>query len=153
MHHTASAPIAAMLAAYRPRTAAEAADVARVAEILAAGDPWSRDLPLHVTASALIVHPATRRVLLRWHERMRAWLQVGGHGRFDDESRDHPEHETVTREENLRDDDSLAAARAGHPVRVADARAGAADEALRGLRKRLERDVERGRLAADEATA
>jgi 8-oxo-dGTP pyrophosphatase MutT (NUDIX family) len=25
------------------------------------------------------VHPGTKRVLLRWHERMQAWLQVGGH--------------------------------------------------------------------------
>jgi 8-oxo-dGTP pyrophosphatase MutT (NUDIX family) len=35
---------------------------------------------LHVTGSAVVVHPPTRRVLLRWHARMRAWLQVGGHG-------------------------------------------------------------------------
>jgi 8-oxo-dGTP pyrophosphatase MutT (NUDIX family) len=34
---------------------------------------------LHVTASALIVHPPSGRVLLRWHERQQAWLQVGGH--------------------------------------------------------------------------
>ena len=26
------------------------------------------------------MHPPTRRVLLRWHQRQRAWLQVGGHG-------------------------------------------------------------------------
>jgi len=44
------------------------------------GDPWRRDLPLHVTASALIVHPPSGRVLLRWHQRQQAWLQVGGHG-------------------------------------------------------------------------
>jgi len=35
---------------------------------------------LHLTASALILHPPTRRVLLRWHDRLRMWLQVGGHG-------------------------------------------------------------------------
>nr|WP_277349776.1 NUDIX domain-containing protein [Planosporangium thailandense] len=34
---------------------------------------------MHVTASALIVHPPTARVLLRWHARQQAWLQVGGH--------------------------------------------------------------------------
>jgi 8-oxo-dGTP pyrophosphatase MutT (NUDIX family) len=33
-----------------------------------------------VTGSAVIVHPPTGRVLLRWHERMGSWLQVGGHG-------------------------------------------------------------------------
>jgi 8-oxo-dGTP pyrophosphatase MutT (NUDIX family) len=43
-------------------------------------NPWSRSLPLHLTGSALIVHPASRRVLLRWHQRQQAWLQVGGHG-------------------------------------------------------------------------
>ena len=35
---------------------------------------------MHVTGSALIVHPASGRVLLRWHPRQQAWLQVGGHG-------------------------------------------------------------------------
>jgi 8-oxo-dGTP pyrophosphatase MutT (NUDIX family) len=33
-----------------------------------------------VTASAIIVHPPSARVLLRWHARQNAWLQVGGHG-------------------------------------------------------------------------
>ena len=28
----------------------------------------------------MIVHPPTERVLLRWHARQHAWLQVGGHG-------------------------------------------------------------------------
>jgi 8-oxo-dGTP pyrophosphatase MutT (NUDIX family) len=35
---------------------------------------------LHITGSAVVVHPPSRRVLLRWHERMQSWLQVGGHG-------------------------------------------------------------------------
>jgi 8-oxo-dGTP pyrophosphatase MutT (NUDIX family) len=70
-----------LLAAYRPAGPAEAADLARVRELVrVAGDPWARAHPLHVTASALVVHPASRRVLLRWHARQRAWLQVGGHG-------------------------------------------------------------------------
>ena len=43
-------------------------------------DPYPRTLPLHVTGSALIVHPDSGRVLLRWHPRQQAWLQVGGHG-------------------------------------------------------------------------
>lgn len=80
MRHAATAPIAARLAGYRPRTAAEAADVGRILDLLATGDPWSPKLPLHVTASALVVHPPTRRVLLRWHVRLRGWLQIGGHG-------------------------------------------------------------------------
>jgi len=73
--------LAELLSAYRPADAAEEADVERVRALLAGGgDVWSRAIPLHVTASALIVHPATGRVLLRWHERQHAWLQVGGHG-------------------------------------------------------------------------
>jgi 8-oxo-dGTP pyrophosphatase MutT (NUDIX family) len=66
---------------YQAAGEAEAVDVRRIRELLAASpDPWSRDTPLHLTASALIVHPASGRVLLRWHPRQRGWLQVGGHG-------------------------------------------------------------------------
>ncbi|HEV7898872.1 MAG TPA: NUDIX domain-containing protein [Planosporangium sp.] len=75
----ASTPLAEALASYAPRTETEAADLARVRALLAAGDPWPRSTALHVTASALIVHPPTLRVLLRWHARQQAWLQVGGH--------------------------------------------------------------------------
>jgi 8-oxo-dGTP pyrophosphatase MutT (NUDIX family) len=75
------AALRAALDAYRPISPQEEADVARVRALLdgGAGDPWRRDIPMHVTASALIVHPPTGRVLLRWHERMGSWLQVGGH--------------------------------------------------------------------------
>jgi 8-oxo-dGTP pyrophosphatase MutT (NUDIX family) len=73
--------LTALLRQYRSADAAEAADLARVTELACSGpDPWSRATPLHVTASALIVHPPTGRVLLRWHQRQQAWLQVGGHG-------------------------------------------------------------------------
>ena len=73
--------LAALLDLYRPRGDAETADLQRVhALVETAADPYRRDLPLHVTASALIVHPPTGRVLLRWHQRQQAWLQVGGHG-------------------------------------------------------------------------
>jgi len=70
-----------LLAQYQPEGEAETADLPRVrALIKAADDPWRRELPLHATASALIVHPSSARVLLRWHQRQQAWLQVGGHG-------------------------------------------------------------------------
>jgi 8-oxo-dGTP pyrophosphatase MutT (NUDIX family) len=70
-----------LLDRYRPDGDTETADVQRVRALAeTVGDPWRRDLPLHVTASALIVHPTTARVLLRWHQRQQAWLQVGGHG-------------------------------------------------------------------------
>jgi 8-oxo-dGTP pyrophosphatase MutT (NUDIX family) len=78
---SAREPVLGMLLRYRPEGETEAADVARVRALAqAADDPWLRSTPLHITASALIVHPPTGRVLLRWHQRQQAWLQVGGHG-------------------------------------------------------------------------
>lgn len=73
-------PVAGLLRAYRPADSAEEADLDRCLS-LAGGhdDPWSRTSPLHFTASALVVDPAGDRVLLRWHQRQRAWLQIGGH--------------------------------------------------------------------------
>ncbi len=69
-----------MLRRYRPENETEAADVERVRALVeTAADPWLRSIPLHVTASALIVHPDSGGVLLRWHQRQQAWLQVGGH--------------------------------------------------------------------------
>jgi 8-oxo-dGTP pyrophosphatase MutT (NUDIX family) len=73
-------PLAALLRGYQPEGADETADLARVLDLVGSvPDPWSRDTPLHVTASALIVHPASDQILLRWHPRQQAWLQVGGH--------------------------------------------------------------------------
>jgi 8-oxo-dGTP pyrophosphatase MutT (NUDIX family) len=70
-----------LLDGYEPEGGPETADVARLRDLAAStDDPWLRSIPLHATASALIVHPASGRVLLRWHERQQAWLQVGGHG-------------------------------------------------------------------------
>ena len=73
-------PLTEILDAFQPRSPEEASDVERIRQLAAEGDPWPRSLPLHVTGSAVVVHPPTRRVLLRWHQRMQAWLQVGGHG-------------------------------------------------------------------------
>jgi 8-oxo-dGTP pyrophosphatase MutT (NUDIX family) len=73
--------LAELLEHYQPRPGLEAEDVARLADMVhTAEDPWTRSSRLHVTASALIVHPGSGRVLLRWHQRQQAWLQVGGHG-------------------------------------------------------------------------
>jgi len=75
------AAVLALLDGYQPQGETEAADVDRVRELVSTvGDPWLRSLPLHVTGSALVVHPASGRILLRWHQRQQAWLQVGGHG-------------------------------------------------------------------------
>jgi 8-oxo-dGTP pyrophosphatase MutT (NUDIX family) len=70
-----------LLGRYRPRGDAEAADLRRITDFArTAGDPWLRSLPLHLTASALVVQPESGQILLRWHQRQQAWLQVGGHG-------------------------------------------------------------------------
>jgi 8-oxo-dGTP pyrophosphatase MutT (NUDIX family) len=69
-----------LIGRYRPRGGAEIRDTERVrALVRAEADPWLRSLPLHLTASALVLHPDSGRVLLRWHQRQQAWLQVGGH--------------------------------------------------------------------------
>jgi len=73
-----SARLAEAFDHFRPQTPEEAADVER-GRVLLGGDAFSRSTPFHVTGSALVVHPPTGRVLLRWHDRQQAWLQVGGH--------------------------------------------------------------------------
>jgi 8-oxo-dGTP pyrophosphatase MutT (NUDIX family) len=72
--------VVAALDGFEPLSAEEARDVARIRALAAAGDPLERSSRLHVTGSAVIVHPRTQRLLLRWHQRMRSWLHVGGHG-------------------------------------------------------------------------
>lgn len=67
------------LDAFVPRGAVEAADLVRVRHLARSSDPAGRSTPVHLTASAFVVHPPTGRVLLRWHERMGGWLHVGGH--------------------------------------------------------------------------
>jgi 8-oxo-dGTP pyrophosphatase MutT (NUDIX family) len=70
-----------LLTGYQTAGETEAADLERMTRLaVTVPDPWSRALPLHFTASALVVHPETRRVLLRWHHKLGRWLQVGGHG-------------------------------------------------------------------------
>jgi 8-oxo-dGTP pyrophosphatase MutT (NUDIX family) len=71
----------AWLDRYEAKGEAERQDVERVRRLRSArSDPYDRALPLHLTGSAVVVDRPARRVLLRWHERQRAWLQVGGHG-------------------------------------------------------------------------
>ncbi|MGH3253359.1 MAG: NUDIX hydrolase [Trebonia sp.] len=73
--------LSGLLSGYQATGETEAADVERMTRLAAAApNPWSRSLPLHFTASALVVHPRSRRVLLRWHSKHDRWLQVGGHG-------------------------------------------------------------------------
>jgi len=72
--------LAAALAGFSPQDDLEAADLQRVRALGDGPSAWARNAPFHVTGSALVLHPPSGRVLLRWHERQQAWLQVGGHG-------------------------------------------------------------------------
>jgi 8-oxo-dGTP pyrophosphatase MutT (NUDIX family) len=76
---TAATELLAVLDAFEALSPDEAQDVLRIRQLASTADPWVRSSPLHVTGSAVIVHPPSGRVLLRWHERMQSWLQVGGH--------------------------------------------------------------------------
>jgi 8-oxo-dGTP pyrophosphatase MutT (NUDIX family) len=79
--HSPGSPALELLRGYRPQGETETADVQQARALASsAEDPWLRSLPLHLTASALVVHPGSGLVLLRWHQRQQAWLQVGGHG-------------------------------------------------------------------------
>jgi 8-oxo-dGTP pyrophosphatase MutT (NUDIX family) len=71
--------IASVLERYAALTDVERADLDRMRPIARRADAWSRATPLHVTASALVIDRTTQRVLLRWHARQHAWIQVGGH--------------------------------------------------------------------------
>ena len=76
-----SRPLLTLLSSYRSADPVERADVDRVVTLAGSVEnPWKQELSLHVTGSALVVHPETGRVLLRWHARQQAWLQIGGHG-------------------------------------------------------------------------
>jgi 8-oxo-dGTP pyrophosphatase MutT (NUDIX family) len=71
--------LAAVLDRYAAQSEEEARDLVQMKELAARGDAWDRSGRLHATGSALVLHPPMGRVLLRWHERMNCWLQVGGH--------------------------------------------------------------------------
>ena len=72
--------LVAQLDAHVAHDAVEARDLTRLQALARTDRPWDRSQPVHVTGSAVVVHPPSRRILLRWHERMAGWYQVGGHG-------------------------------------------------------------------------
>ena len=55
------------IAGYAAQGETEIADAMRMRRLAESDpDPWARSLPVHFTASALVVHPESARVLLRW---------------------------------------------------------------------------------------
>ena len=73
------AEILGELALLEPVDEREAVSIARIAaELPSMVDPFSQDRgPLHVTASAVVVHPAG--TVLHRHRKLGLWLQPGGH--------------------------------------------------------------------------
>jgi ADP-ribose pyrophosphatase YjhB (NUDIX family) len=70
------------LQGYRPGDEEEAASLEQLSHLLSTpGDPFSPDRfdPGHVTASAFVLAPDLRSLLLIFHEQLSRWLQPGGH--------------------------------------------------------------------------
>ncbi|MBI4470390.1 MAG: NUDIX domain-containing protein [Acidobacteria bacterium] len=69
------------LADYEPFDATEAAHLRALIQFLdRCSRPFSRETPEgHVTGSAILLDKDRERALLLWHEKLRRWLQPGGH--------------------------------------------------------------------------
>ena len=74
-----------VLNAHRPADDKEAADIDLIKRLIAEHpDILSKSCEVgHITASALIVDRASRRLLLHFHKRIGRWLQVGGHAEYE----------------------------------------------------------------------
>ncbi len=77
----ALAEILRTLDAHSPADEEEARDIQLIKRLIAQHDdilsPSCRGA--HITASALVIDPKPRRVLLHFHRKLGRWLQVGGH--------------------------------------------------------------------------
>jgi 8-oxo-dGTP pyrophosphatase MutT (NUDIX family) len=79
----------ALLAGLSPHDAQEAGFHERMGALCeVAGDPFARDhfVPGHFTASAFVLSPDERALLLIHHAKLHRWLQPGGHVEPADES-------------------------------------------------------------------
>ena len=83
----AARDLAAALASYTPADDTERKSLSRVRSLLSqARDPFTRDVPDHVTASALVARPDGSAFLMVHHRRLDRWLQPGGHVEPEDPS-------------------------------------------------------------------
>lgn len=74
--------LAERVARVAPADTSEADSQARILDLIAsASAPFSRAhyVPGHLTASAVVVDPSRTRALLIFHEKLKLWLQPGGH--------------------------------------------------------------------------
>ena len=81
----ARADLLALLEAHTPADDKEACDMERIkALVLAHPNIMSMSCEVaHITASAAIIEPESRRTLLHYHKRLGRWLQVGGHAEYE----------------------------------------------------------------------
>lgn len=66
----------------RPDDPREVADRRRILDLAEhVPDPFARDhfVPGHLTASAIVLHPRSARVIVVAHPKLQRWLQPGGH--------------------------------------------------------------------------
>ncbi|MCX6016948.1 MAG: NUDIX hydrolase [Chloroflexi bacterium] len=81
-HGPALARISATLAAHPCADDGETRDVAFIRDFCTR-QPFALNKGCeegHITGSALVLHPPSRRVLLTHHRKLHIWLQFGGHG-------------------------------------------------------------------------
>jgi len=86
------------------------ASVEQTMELLeGSAEPFSRTSyqPGHITASAVVLSPDRQHVLLVYHERLRRWLQPGGHVEADDTTVQDTARREVLEETGIRLDPSL----------------------------------------------
>jgi len=76
-----AAELLAELAAHVPIDHREHASAAGIrGALLSLADPFGRDAqPMHITGSAIVVHPSHQLVLLHLHKKLDRWIQPGGH--------------------------------------------------------------------------
>ena len=80
-------PFRDLLASYAPDDQRERDFIARMHELSRQSSPFARDRfePGHFTASAFVVDPASKSLLLILHKKLGLWLQPGGHIDPDDQ--------------------------------------------------------------------
>ena len=72
--------LSAQLSAFRPWNEQEERDRAALLRLLHRGAaPYDREDPAHLTASAWVVSPDRRQVLLAYHNLYNSWAWLGGH--------------------------------------------------------------------------
>lgn len=65
----------------------EQGTISRFSDLLSrAADPFAREFPDHITASAVVARPDGSAFLLVYHRRLERWLQPGGHVEPEDSS-------------------------------------------------------------------